>query len=769
MDATVATLEMLVAEARQVELAGDAVGASTAWERVCTLFPDAPTGYIGCAKALKRQGDTAAASKVLVAGIAVCPSDERLAEEHAWLAYESHDWAEANARWERVRKRFPDSYPAYAAGATALRYLGRFDEAESMYRQTFERWPATTDFGFLTDYDECAHTRRDVDEAARRWTLLRKLHSGNPKGYVRGAANFSLAGRHDEAESLLREALSRCSGDVEVKAEFARLAERQADHQEILRRWEAVVKEFPGFADGYIGSAHALYELGRFSDAQTTLRPAIRMFPDSMHVADLQARLAYRQDRFEEARTLWSEFRRRFPHNPAGFCGEVDALIGLNRYRDADALIHEGRSVFPRDEHVAMSWCLVAEEAQNFEESEYRWGVCYARLASFAPMRAGYARILCQNKKFDEAEALLIPIVQEPESDLDLVATYAHCATERGEWNEAESRWRTVIQRFPKAAAGWVGLGDMLRLCGRLEESARVLETALRSFSNDADLEQSLAWPTNFRRQWPEALRMWAELKRKYPNNPSVLSGTTAALWEAKQVLGIAQSEGIAAPFDIPESLLNDNDDGSDDQGAVKRMLLRFESLGDSCEFGIVQRRYSAEPIGLLRWATTDPPQLTQALLSRLEGVGEPEHTVIEDIRGEYISWDRRYAMYNHTFTPPTLEPLDSFVPQHLRRLQYLRRKLIEDLEAGRKIFVYKSDDGLPDDQATALHDAIRGYNDRNILLCVRLQDRDHPVGALEELQSGLFIGYIDRYSTVDINIAVWLDLCRATLARLTP
>ena len=43
-------------------------------------------------------------------------------------------------------------------------------------------------------------------------------------------------------------------------------------------------------------------------------------------------------------------------------------------------------------------------------------------------------------------------------------------------------------------------------------------------------------------------------------------------------------------------------------------MLLRFESIGSDCEFGAVQRRYGAEPLGLLRWNDVDILSLEQAL-----------------------------------------------------------------------------------------------------------------------------------------------------------
>jgi hypothetical protein len=35
-------------------------------------------------------------------------------------------------------------------------------------------------------------------------------------------------------------------------------------------------------------------------------------------------------------------------------------------------------------------------------------------------------------------------------------------------------------------------------------------------------------------------------------------------------------------------------------------------------------------------------------------------------------------------------------------------------------------------------------------------------------LESGLFVGHIDRFSTVDINVDVWVDLCKHTVAALS-
>jgi hypothetical protein len=304
-------------------------------------------------------------------------------------------------------------------------------------------------------------------------------------------------------------------------------------------------------------------------------------------------------------------------------------------------------------------------------------------------------------------------------------------------------------------------VGDMLRRAGRLDESARMFVEGLEKFANNQDLEQGLAWTQTYRRDWREALGLWEQLSRKYPGNRSINSGTTETLWQARQDLELARNEGSPVSFEIPASLLSLVEGGSKEHEGLKKLLLQFESLGDTCEFGMVQRKYGADPIGLLRWATTSPEQLVAALDARFAGVGEEQYTVVEALRGEYISRDKRYFMQSHTFTPSTAEALEPFTKRHLRRLQFLKRKLIEDLQAASKIFVYIFDLGVSEQNARSIIDAARRYNDKVSMLFVNVTQDKRLLGRIQIIDRGLYMGSIDRYSTVDINYDAWVGLCR--------
>lgn len=754
-------LSLLISAVERAEETGDLNQALLCCMEIRKLFPRAPVGYTTTASTLRRLHRIKEADVVLREGISEFPDDVAIAEQFAWLAQHCNDWSEAHIRWTSFRHRFPQVIMGYAADAVSLRQLRRFDEAERLYAELFARWPQSSNFDILADYAELAQSRGDVIEASLRWSDLRARFPNQSKSFLRDAANLGAVGRYGDAEALLREAARLFPSEPGAHVESAYLAKRRGAVQSALKRWEMVLKAFPELIDGYLGACNALIDLRRFTDARNVLYPALQLFPESVAVADLNARLAFFMSDFAGSARLWDDLRRRHPAHSVGYAGLIESLIATEKYSEADELSEKARSLFPNDICLLAAWCLIPESTRNGIEAEARWSFTYERFSEEPHVSSGYARVLAANEKWKEAEDVLTAAMRKKRDNCDLFCSYAQCATEREDWIQAESRWKKVISLFPESPAGVHGLGDMLRGAGRLDESAKVFVEGLEKFANNQDLEQGLAWTHTYRRDWREALNLWEELSRKYPGNKSVNSGTTEALWQARQDLELARNEGSQVSFEIPAGLLSLVEGGNKEHEGLKKLLLQFESLGDTCEFGMVQRKYGADPLGLLKWATTSPEQLVAALDARLAGVGEEQYTVVEALRGEYISRDKRYFMQSHTFTPSTAEALEPFTKRHLRRLQFLRRKLIEDLQAASKIFVYIFDLGISEQNARLILNAARRYNDKVSMLFVNVTQDKRLLGRIQIVDRGLYMGLIDRYSTVDINYDAWVVLCR--------
>jgi hypothetical protein len=197
-------------------------------------------------------------------------------------------------------------------------------------------------------------------------------------------------------------------------------------------------------------------------------------------------------------------------------------------------------------------------------------------------------------------------------------------------------------------------------------------------------------------------------------------------------------------------------------------LMLQFESLGQSCEFGLVQRRCGAEPLGLFRFSSIFLDSLLRGLDSKFEAI-ENEDAVHVDVvgqadRAEFRLTQSQYEMESHTFIQAEQTTAEEVRIQGIRKLKFLKRKLLDDLEVSRKIFVRTM---LPDisaqHQANSLLLALNRYA-AHTLLCVVPADETHPAGSVERISSGLFMGFIDRFAPANdshlYSLNVWLSIC---------
>ncbi|MGC8475808.1 MAG: hypothetical protein ACP5NP_05590 [Acetobacteraceae bacterium] len=199
----------------------------------------------------------------------------------------------------------------------------------------------------------------------------------------------------------------------------------------------------------------------------------------------------------------------------------------------------------------------------------------------------------------------------------------------------------------------------------------------------------------------------------------------------------------------------------------AERFLLRFESLGDNCEFGLVQRRCGAEPLGLLRWAAITAAEVVRGLNEGFAGLGVPANMSVRLEGGahpEYLIHDRAYAMTYHSFLGPAEVTEPELIERQATRLRFLRRKLLEDLAEGRKIFIIKRNDGLAEAELLAVLAALRRHNPAARLLGVLPAGAEHPPGTVRVTPEGLICGYIERFAppgaAQDFVLETWLALC---------
>lgn len=189
-------------------------------------------------------------------------------------------------------------------------------------------------------------------------------------------------------------------------------------------------------------------------------------------------------------------------------------------------------------------------------------------------------------------------------------------------------------------------------------------------------------------------------------------------------------------------------------------------SLGANCDIGFAQEHYDAEPIDLLRWANSSFEQLCFGLRNHFAGLGEAAHGELVWADTEYRLIDRRYASF-HTMA---FEPVDAaaqgkLLHDGLRRLTFLRRKLLHDLAEGRRLAVYRTrDPGFRAAEMNELHTALRKLGPSPLLVLTPAADGVVP-GAVRVLHDGLFSATFDPDASGEPCFRATLELCRQACA----
>ena len=208
----------------------------------------------------------------------------------------------------------------------------------------------------------------------------------------------------------------------------------------------------------------------------------------------------------------------------------------------------------------------------------------------------------------------------------------------------------------------------------------------------------------------------------------------------------------------------------------LDELMMQFENLGDNCEFGLVQRSVGIEPLGLLRFAGFHLPieQRLQKLVSALDadfaGLGSLGSIIVElqgvAGRREFIARETVYNLTYHTFMiEGTIDP-ETLCEREARRLTFLRRKLVDDLRVGEKIWVWKSKATTALVDVTPLLNALRRHGP-NVLLWIVEANSTHDPGTVERIEDDLFLGYVERFApyenATDVSPLTWLQVCQAT------
>ncbi|HUB10661.1 MAG TPA: tetratricopeptide repeat protein [Acetobacteraceae bacterium] len=440
-------------------------------------------GYAPAVYALRSAGRLDEADALLAEGTERFADDFALAAEFAWCAHRREDWAEAARRWRMLQAKFPEQ--AAAGLAASLRQAGDLDAAEETLQAAVEDYPSQSNF---IEFAQVANFKGDFVDATRRWALVRDHYPDAPAGYIGGAEALSRCGQYDDADILLRELIAKMPDNRAAYVEYAHVAHRRRDLGEAARRWEDVHRRFPDTTESeYVMHAAVLREARRYDEAEASLKQASGYFLNRRSILGELAWLAHARQDFSEATARWNEFRSHFPADADGFLGALQPLLMIRRLDDAETLLKSGVNILPRDARIWTEYARLARMRGDWQAVADRWEAVRDLQPDLVEAYYDGARSLIELGRDDDADALLAAALVRFPTDAEIASQYSNLALSRGQWEEANKRFRTLREKFPDDPAGYLGGAAALRRLHRLWEAGRLIADGLaRAPTNSA-------------------------------------------------------------------------------------------------------------------------------------------------------------------------------------------------------------------------------------------------------------------------------------------
>ncbi len=754
---------------------GDVAAAEMLVRRAINADSRQPEYHRRMAELLARQDRTAEAAAAMGQAASLAPNDPYYWEQSARLLRAVGDLRGAA---EAVRR----GLALHDANPHAYRLLAEILEALGDAAGAAGAWERALTLAHGLPY---AREWQAAAEAAE--SALRPSPPDAPANlpdiehvYTSEARVLRESGDHPAADALLLQAMERFPDSRNPLTEYAWRAQVARDWPEAIARWATVRARFPDHAEAYVQPARALAEQWRYQDAEILLAEGMVRLPHAAEIAMEHGWLAYRQRNWPDATLRFSLLRDRWPDQPDAWLGAALTARDQSMQQEADRILALGMARLPDHPGLALDYALlpvfpIRAEDKNRPEALARMARVRERFPDYEPGYLHGIRLLREAGQPPAAEALAGEGAAVMPESLALALAFAEAALDRDDAATAASRYQDAAVRFPLSPDVAAGHARALARAGDGAAAEAVLATAMERFPDSAAPLAERADLAARRQDWPEAVRLWGEATTRFPETKDYSHRLYEARIRLMETDPAAESALVAqfapAPKPDPDSI---------DSG-VRDLAMQFESLGGralGCEFGIFQRDCGAEPLGLLRWADMPYDGLVRVLENRFEGVGAPENTelfltAVSGGRGEYCTRDRRGdMMFMRAFIYEDEMAFDAMYASACRRLTFLTRKFVEDLERGSKIFVYRlTDRALSAEELDRLHRAMRAYG-KNTLLYVQLADASHPNGTVGQAAPGLLMGYMDRFKMSPSGqlsaapaTASWLAVCRAAYA----
>jgi tetratricopeptide (TPR) repeat protein len=328
------------------------------------------------------------------------------------------------------------------------------------------------------------------------------------------------AGRHAQAESLLREILRQAPQAWEVHHQLALLLATTQRPQEAARHFRLIVKANPTHAPGHANLATALAESGQYAEAIAEFKRALALDPALLGARIALGETLRRAGRLEEAAACFKGVLDADRVNHAAFNG-----LGLV-YRDMEDLpralecFEHAVGLAPQEADYRMNFAAALRRHKLLDLAAVQFYEAVKLRPEWLEAIVLLAEVLQEQRRFDETKECLDRALQLKPGDAELLERRGFVYLEMGDVDHALQGFDAVLAGHPTRPMALQGKGRAYMEAGKSAEAAVALERLIALHPDDARGYFHLAVSRKFKPEDPAIPRLKALVEKTGEEGP---------------------------------------------------------------------------------------------------------------------------------------------------------------------------------------------------------------------------------------------------------
>ena len=297
---------------------------------------------------------------------------------------------------------------------------------------------------------------------------------------------------------------------------------KQTRYAEAVDAYLVSIEQRPDYVAAHSNLGMALNKLERYEEAETHLRRAIALDPNTKQIKDYHLHLGdslYGQGRYAEAVDAYRVFIEQRPDYAAAHSNLGMALNKLERYKEAETHLRRAIALDSKTKHGHRHLGNALYEQGRYAEAVDAYFVSIEQSPDDAVAHSNLGAALNKLERYEEAETHLRRAIA-----LDSKTKHGHrhlgnALYEQGQYAEAVDAYRVAAEQRPDDAVTHASLGATLNILGHNEEAETHLHRALALNPSHTEALYFLATLRAEQQRYDEMLELLQRLINIDPND----------------------------------------------------------------------------------------------------------------------------------------------------------------------------------------------------------------------------------------------------------